>query len=133
MIKSITLISVVASIGVPILAADPDAEGYVEHMTALVERGGSPRKLKHGESATTRATFKPPVEILIEAKTDSINLRMSYAANFVTFNWGGGRTQLRVEGGPGNGQHKAGKGQIPTNKYVSIRWLVTAKKGCVII
>src|SRR5436190_4464019 len=70
-------------------AADPD--GFVEHMGLLMERGGSPRKLKGSETATTKATFKPPVEIIIEAKTDSTNLRMSYAANDVIFNWEGGR------------------------------------------
>lgn len=101
-----------------------DSDGFTEHMGMLMERGGSPRKLKGNETATTKATFKPPVEIIIEAKTDSTNLRLSYAANEMIFNWEGGKTQLRIGGGPANGQHKAGAGLIPTNKYVTIRWVV---------
>jgi hypothetical protein len=110
-----------------------DSDGFVEHMGQLMERGGSPRKLKGSETATTKATFKPPVEIIIEAKTDSTNLRMSYAANDVIFNWEGGRTELRVDGGPANGQHKHGAGLIPTNKYVTIRWVVTPKKQSIYV
>ncbi|WP_395747058.1 hypothetical protein [Prosthecobacter sp.] len=101
-----------------------ESDGFTEHMGMLMERGGSPRKLKGNETATTKATFKPPVEIIIEAKTDSTNLRLSYAANEVIFNWEGGKTQLRIGGGPANGQHKAGAGLIPNNKYVTIRWVV---------
>lgn len=110
-----------------------DADGFTEHMGMLMERGGSPRKLKGKDTATTKATFKPPVEIVIEAKTDSTNLRMSYAASEVIFNWEGGRTMLRVGGGPADGQHKAGAGLIPANKYVTIRWVVTAQKQSIYV
>jgi hypothetical protein len=99
---------------------------FVEHISNLVTgHVGSPVKLTKGDVAATKATFKPPVEILIEAKTNSTNLRMSYAANAVIFNWEKNRTELRVDGGPANGQHKPGAGLIPTNKYVTIRWVVT--------
>lgn len=108
-------------------AAVTDKDGFTEHMTALVERGGSPRKLKKNESATTKATFKPPVEIIIEAKTDSHDLRISYAATSVIFNWENNRSELRVDGGPANGIHKPGAGIIPSNRYVTIRWVVTPK------
>jgi len=110
-----------------------DSDGFTEHMGMLLERGGSPRKLKGNETATTKATFKPPVEIIIEAKTDSTNLRMSYAANNVIFNWENGKTELRVDGGPASGQHKAGAGLIPTNRYVTIRWVVTPQKQSIYV
>ena len=109
-------------------AIDPSAD-FVEHISALTSaKQGVPIKLKNGEAAATKATFKPPVEIVIEAKTNSTNLRMSYAADYVIFNWEGNRDQLRIDGGPASGKHKAGAGLIPTNKYVIIRWLVTPKK-----
>lgn len=131
MFKHSALIAIiVAYVGVSLAA---ESDGFVEHMGSLVESGGSPRKLKKGETATTKVSFTPPVEIIIEAKTDSTNLRISYAANEVIFNWEGGRTQLRVDGGPASGQHKAGAGQIPTNKYVSIRWVVTPKKQSIYV
>ncbi len=106
---------------------------YVEQIGALVDHGGSPRKLKKSETATTKATFKPPVEIIIEAKTDSTNLRMSYAADQVIFNWENNRGELRVDGGPANGKHKPGAGLIPTKQYVTIRWVVTPKKQSIYV
>ena len=99
---------------------------FVEHISNLVTgHVGSPVRLTKGDTAATKATFKPPVEILIEAKTNSTNLRMSYAANAVIFNWEKNRSELRVDGGPAGGKHKPGAGLIPINKYVTIRWIVT--------
>jgi len=72
-------------------------------------------------------TFRPPVEITIVAKTDSTNLRISYAADQVVFNWEAEIDQLQVNGGPADGQRIKGAGQIPKDKFVTIRWLVTPK------
>ena len=106
----------------------------MEHITALVEKGrGSPVKLQRTSSITTRATFRSPVQITIVAKTDSTNLRIGYAANQVIFNWEVDPQQLRVDGGPANGQHKAGAGKIPTNKYVTIRWVVLPTKQSIYV
>ena len=128
MLKHLVLIASLASTPIVTFAAEPPPD-FVEQITALTNgRSGSPMKLKKGDAATTKATFKPPVEIVIEAKTDSTNLRMSYAADQVIFNWEGMRGQLRVDGGPANGKHKSGAGQIPPNKYVTIRWIVTPTK-----
>lgn len=110
-----------------------DAGGFTEHMGMLIDRGGSPRKLKGNEAATTKATFKPPVEIIIEAKTDSTNLRLSYAVNELIFNWEANRSMLHVSGGPADGQDKPGAGLIPANKYVTIRWVVTAQKQSIYV
>ena len=81
----------------------------------------------------TKATFKPPVDITIIAKTDSTNLRVGYAANEVIFNWERGLGELRVDGGPANGLHKKGAGAIPNKKYVTIRWLVTPGKQSIYV
>lgn len=106
----------------------------VEHVSALVDgRTGVPVKVKKDGFITTKATFKPPVEIQIEAKTDSTNLRLGYAADQLIFNWERDKNQLRVDGGPANGHHKYGAGLIPTNKYVLIRWLVTPAKQSVFV
>ncbi len=129
--KHISLALIFISAANLLCAADSD--GFTEHMGMLMERGGSPRKLKGKETATTKATFKPPVEIIIEAKTDSTNLRLSYAVSELIFNWEGGLTQLRVAGGPADGQHKPGAGLIPTNKYVTIRWVVTEQKQSIYV
>ena len=133
MLKHIIVAAFIAFAPYHLLAAEPIAD-FVEHISALTNaRSGSPIKLKKGDAATTKATFKPPVEIVIEAKTDSTNLRMSYAADQVIFNWEGARGQLRVDGGPANGKHKSGAGIIPTKKYVIIRWLVTPKKQSIYV
>ena len=124
MVIRFVVATIVAIASLTLFAAET-AQPSVEHISALTNnRRGSPLKLTQGEAATTKATFKPPVEILIEAKTDSTNLRLSYAADQVIFNWERGRQQLRVDGGPADGKHKSGAGTIPTNRYVVVRWVV---------
>lgn len=115
-------------------AADAPSDDGVEYINALVEKGkGSPVKLEGKQSVTTRASFRPPVQVTIVAKTDSTDLRVGYAAKQVIFNWSEGRSELRVDGGPANGQHKAGAGLIPTNKYVTIKWVVTRSKQTIYV
>lgn len=110
------------------------ADETVEHISALAQpRSGTPVALKGTETINTKATFQPPVEITIEAKTDSTDLRVGYAADQVIFNWRDMKNQLRVDGGPANGQHKTGAGLIPSNKYVTIRWLVTPRRQSIYV
>jgi hypothetical protein len=94
----------------------------------MVENNGNPIVLRDSDTLITGATFKPPVEITLVAKTDSTNIRVGYAANQVIFNWELNKKQLRVDGGPANGKHKAGAGEIPIDKFVTIKWTVTPKK-----
>jgi hypothetical protein len=89
--------------------------------------------LKDGDVLSTPGSFKPPVEITIVAKTDSTDLRIAYAANQVIFNWELDRDQLRVDGGPADGLHKAGTGSIPKGKFVTIRWVVTPKHQAIYV
>ena len=89
--------------------------------------------LEDGDILSTPASFKPPVQITIVAKTDSTDLRIAYAANQVIFNWELDRDQLRVDGGPADGLHKAGAGSIPKGKFVTIRWEVTPKHQAVYV
>jgi hypothetical protein len=110
------------------------ADDAVEHLNALAQsRGGTPVILKGVETISTKAKFQPPVEITIEAKTDSTDLRIGYAADQVIFNWRDMKHQFRVDGGPANGKHKVGSGLIPVNKYVTIRWVVTPKKQTIYV
>jgi hypothetical protein len=116
-----------------LIAAD-NPEKPVEHISALMnQRSGSPLVLKGNDAITTKAQFQPPIEITIVAKTDSTNLRIGYAADQVIFNWERNRQQLRIDGGPASGQHKTGAGVIPTNKYVTIRWVVTPTKQMIYV
>jgi len=89
--------------------------------------------LRGVEKLSTPERFEPPVEIKLIAKTDSTNLRLSYAADEVIFNWEDDRAQLRVDGGPANGLHRAGMGSLPTNEYVNIRWLVTTQRQAIYV
>lgn len=115
------------------IAAEPSSQ-FIEHISALTDgHMGAPVKLKKNGIITTKATFKPPVEILVEAKTDSTNLRLGYAADQLIFNWERNPNELRVDGGPAGGNHKFGAGLIPTKQYVTIRWMVTPKKQSVFV
>jgi hypothetical protein len=80
------------------------------------------------EKLSTPAKFRPPVEISVVAKTDSLNLRLGYAADYLIFNWEGNPSELRVGGGPASGKHKPGAGTIPKGKYVTVKWLVTPER-----
>jgi hypothetical protein len=82
---------------------------------------------------STPGTFQPPVEITIVAKTDSTNLRIAYAADQVIFNWERDGQQLRIDGGPAAGKNKPEGGAIPTDQYVAIRWVVTAKRQAIYV
>ncbi|TLD70142.1 hypothetical protein FEM03_13185 [Phragmitibacter flavus] len=110
-----------------------NSEEHAEHIDKLTEKRSKPVRLKDSGSITTQSSFKPPIEILVEAKTDSTNLRLSYAADQLIFNWERDRHQLRVDGGPANGRHKFGAGYIPENKYVKIRWVVTKDKQSIYV
>ena len=58
---------------------------------------------------------------------------MAYAADQVVFNWEDDKTQLRVDGGPADGQHQAGAGYIPPDKFVTIRWKVTPTEQAIYV
>jgi hypothetical protein len=84
----------------------------------------SPVRVTQEQHATTKASFRPPVEITIVARTSS-QLRLAYAADQVIFNWEEAPTELRIDGGQANGRHQPGRGQIPIDTDVTIRWIVT--------
>jgi hypothetical protein len=92
-----------------------------------------PTVLKGDARLNTPQSFRPPVEITVVAKTDSTNLRLAYAADQIIFNWEMDQSQLRVDGGPANGQHKIGAGRIPKGKYVTVRWVVTTTHQAVYV
>jgi hypothetical protein len=89
--------------------------------------------LQAADKLVSPDTFRPPVEIAIVAKTDSTNLRIGYAADQVIFNWEEDRSQLRVDGGPAGGQHIQGAGEIPKDKYVTIKWVVTPRHQAIYV
>jgi len=68
--------------------------------------------------------YRPPVTFGIIAMTDSTNIRIGYAADEIIFNWEMNRSELRVDGGPVAGRHKAGAGSVPVNTWVEIKLTV---------
>jgi hypothetical protein len=120
----------------PLFAADAhqaNAASAAPATSLVVQSDDSPFVMGQGDSIITGATFKPPVEITLVAKTDSNNIRMGYAANQIIFNWELNPQQLRVDGGPADKKHKAGAGSIPVNEYVTIKWLVTPQKQSIFV
>jgi hypothetical protein len=129
------LVVIVAAIILPLVTFAAEAiPQYTEHINALNnERLGYPVSLHKVGTISTKASFKPPIEILVEAKIESTNLRLGYAADQLIFNWERDISQLRVDGGPANGKHKFGMGRIPTKQYVVVRWVVTPTKQSVFV
>jgi hypothetical protein len=108
----------------------------VDYLPLIAERRGLDAKeivLTDDERLLTPQNFRPPVEITIVAKTDSTNLRIGYAADQVIFNWELDPRQLRVDGGPAGGKHLRGSGLIPTDKYVTIKWIVTSQEQAIYV
>jgi hypothetical protein len=87
----------------------------------------------NGKISTAPKKFKPPVEITIEAKTDLNSLRIGYAADQVIFNWENNPRELRIDGGPGAGNHRLGAGSIRPKKFATIRWVVTPKRQSIYV
>ncbi len=80
-----------------------------------------------GVEMISKESFRPPVEIEYVCKTDSNNIRFSYACSFI-FNWECDMSQLRIGNGPAAGQHRPGAGRVPANKFIKIRQVVLNDK-----
>ena len=106
-------------------------QGARLYRDAIVSKQGF--VLAGADHLSTPGTFKPPVEITVVAATDSTNLRLAYAADQVIFNWELDPEQLRMDGGPANGLHKPGAGNIPIGEYVTIRWVVTPRHQAIYV
>lgn len=106
-------------------AQTTDDKDFVEHIGEIVPaRSGLPVRLRPDETIATKQSFKPPVEIRVEAKTDSTNLRLSYAADQLIFNWERARNELRVDGGGVYSAH----GSTVTVKSIKVRPLPATAK-----
>lgn len=81
---------------------------------------GLPVILGSDSEIASKDKYSPPVEITYVIKTTSTNIRFSYAADQIIFNWEVDPTDLRIGGGPVGGQHKPSAGKVPKNEYVTI-------------
>ncbi|CAG7615120.1 Ig-like domain-containing protein [Paenibacillus allorhizosphaerae] len=67
-----------------------------------------------------------PVKIDLVAKTDSTNIRLKYGKGVAILNWECNDNELRVHD-PVNEKYNngvVGKGKIPVNEFVHIRWIL---------
>ena len=76
--------------------------------------------LKLGDRLISEKSFKPPVEVEWRIQTDG-DVRFSYACSELIFNWGKPPHELRIDGGPADGQHKPNAGAAPTNRIISVK------------
>jgi hypothetical protein len=90
----------------------------------FTSRDGGIYTLGQGDMITTKQRFTPPVAFRIVAKTDSTNLKLTYAADDIIFNWEKDMKQLRIDGGPAGGRNKDGGGKIPLDTFVTIDLVV---------
>ncbi len=76
--------------------------------------------LKIGDRLTSEKSFKPPVEVEWRIQTDG-DVRLAYACGELILNWGKPPHELRIDGGPADGQHKPNAGAAPTNRPISVK------------
>ena len=48
-------------------------------------------------------------------------MRLAYACGELILNWGKPPHELRIDGGPADGQHKPNAGAAPTNRPISVK------------
>jgi len=80
--------------------------------------------LDRGQKIVSSASYTVPATFRIIALTKNNDVRIAYPADQIIFNWGMDPTQLRVDGGPANGHHKDGAGQLAPDKWVGIELIV---------
>jgi hypothetical protein len=136
--KSPSIMKTTALLSLTILAlnayaAPPDVQWSGQGTREETMTNSSGVVLTGSDKLVSPDLFRPPVEITIVAKTDSTNLRIGYAADQVIFNWEEKLDQLRVDGGPAGSQRVDDNGQIPKDKFVTIRWLVTPKHQAIYV
>jgi hypothetical protein len=106
------------------------ASKLVDLLARMEGKGAAPQAgvvvLKRGVKITSHDSFKPPVAFRLVLQLESEDLRVAYAADQIIFNWGGNKSELRIDGGPASGKHKKGAGGIPAQTWVTIDVMVTA-------
>lgn len=122
LIRAQARLKTVESLGVP---AGGHGKSIMETMrlTAGTKKDGIVELTQYGSLLTTPELYKPPVTFTFVAKTSS-QIRFGYAADQFIFGWEGNPTQLRVDGGPANGQHKDGAGGIVPDQWTTFELTV---------
>lgn len=92
-----------------------------------------PIVLKKGDSVSTVASFKPPVEIEVVAKIEKLDLRLGYAADQLIFNWERRPDELRIDGGPADKIYTPMMGEFPQKKFAVIRWSVEKDRQTIFV
>jgi hypothetical protein len=85
-------------------------------------------EISEGDRITTNRSFQTPVAFRIVAKTNSTNIRFSYAEKEIIFNWEDAFDVLRIDGGPLGVQTIPGFGQLPINRWVTIDLIYRADR-----
>ncbi len=88
----------------------------------------TPILLRKRDTLSTLSSFKPPIEIEVVAKLESLDLRLGYAAKEVIFNWERKPDELRIDGGPADRIYTPRMGEFPQNKFATILWVVLKDK-----
>jgi hypothetical protein len=99
--------------------ADDSRDILKDAILVHAERGRPIILGSDGEIAS-KDKFTPPIEITYVVMTNSTNIRFSYAAEHIIFNWEVDRSDLRIWGGPASGKHKPSAGKVPANEFVTI-------------
>ena len=80
--------------------------------------------LQRGEKLRTAEPVEAPASIRMVILTQDHDVRLSYAADQIIFNWEMNASDLRVDGGPLNGKHQLGAGKLMPNRWIGIEWIV---------
>ena len=89
--------------------------------------------LTGGQKVATTDKIAAPVTFRFIVLTNINDTRIAYAADQIIFNWEMNHDELRVDGGPANGQYKPDAGRLPPNQWVGIELVVHANEMVIYI
>jgi hypothetical protein len=107
----------------PVASSVSPAKGtddLLSQMTGVQKYTDGTYTITRRHSAVTSQPFSAPVTFRFVLMSDGKDFRIGYPADQIIFNWEMRPDELRVDGGPASGNHKADFGRIPAGEWVTL-------------
>jgi hypothetical protein len=115
-------------------AVEPEGPAWRDITHTFTDKNGEQAGIVlKNQRARSRDSHAVPIEIEYVCMTDFSNIRLVYACKQLIFNWEVNRDELRIDGGPADGQHRPAAGAVPVGKFVTIRQVVERDRMRVIV
>jgi hypothetical protein len=83
-------------------------------------------QIGEGKTMHSKPEFSPPISFRIIAKTSKTNIRIDYITRFI-FRWECDNKQIRVDGGPFDGDHRTRIGNLPVDDWIIFDLMISKR------